>query len=330
MPPPPAPPPPAASSAPVSTGTAVVATAASSPAPTADADAARPAPPWATQAAAQAPAADASPGRDAIPPLVAPRDAPADAAPPAAPVPAGASTSNAAGWILAFALASLAWGIAWRRSRRLAGEARRLERDRRNLHSAHALLQQQSAQLKKLAIHDPLTGVLNRQAFAGDLRELAAQAARFRRPLQLVVFDLDHFKAINDRQGHLAGDAALKLVAGIVREHLDSADLFGRFGGDEFLIACADQPLEACVAIAEAIRAAVEGQAPRHQPPLLGLTLSMGIAHVDAGRADYDTDALFAQADAALYEAKRRGRNRVVVADAALPTAHEPLAHRHL
>ncbi|MGN6513992.1 MAG: GGDEF domain-containing protein [Lysobacteraceae bacterium] len=263
----------------------------------------------------------------AVQAAAAPASGARPASPPAPPAPASGA---AAGWSLAFVLASLAWGIAWRRSRRLAGEAARLERDRRHLQSAHASLQQQSAQLRKLAIHDPLTGVLNRQAFAGELRELAAQAARFRRPLQLVVFDLDHFKAINDRQGHLAGDAALKLVAGIVREHLDSADLFGRFGGDEFLVACADQPLEACVGIAEAIRAAVQAQASQHQPPLPGLSLSMGVAHADPGNG-YDTDALFAQADAALYEAKRRGRNRVVVADASLrATAHADGVHRHL
>lgn len=239
------------------------------------------------------------------------------------------SPGTAGGWISAFALASLAWGIAWRRGRRLAGAAEQLQREQRHLQSAHAHLQAQSAQLKQLAIHDPLTGVLNRQAFANDMRELAERVARFRRPLQLVVFDLDHFKAINDRQGHLVGDAALKLVAGIVREHLDSADLFGRFGGDEFLIACADQPLEACVGVAEAIRSAVHDQAPRHQPPLAGLTLSMGIAHADAATG-YDAEALFAHADAALYEAKRRGRNRVVVADPSLCPAPGPSGHRHL
>jgi diguanylate cyclase (GGDEF)-like protein len=254
-----------------------------------------------------------------------------------APAPSSASASpnditspgTAGGWIFAFVLASLAWGIAWRRSRRLAGAAAQLQREQRHLQSAHAHLQAQSAQLKKLAIHDPLTGVLNRQAFANELRELAERTARFRRPLQLIVFDLDHFKTINDRQGHLAGDAALKLVAGIVREHLDSADLFGRFGGDEFLIACADQPLEACVGVAEAIRSAVYDQASRHQPPLTGLSLSVGIAHADAGTG-YDTDALFAHADAALYEAKRRGRNRVVVADSSLPAAPGLSAVRHL
>jgi diguanylate cyclase (GGDEF)-like protein len=248
---------------------------------------------------------------------------------PASPADTARSRGTAGGWISAFVLASLAWGIAWRRGRRLAGAAEQLQREQRRLQSAHAHLQAQSAQLKQLAVHDPLTGVLNRQAFANELRGLAERVTRFRRPLQLVVFDLDHFKSINDRQGHLAGDAALKLVVGIVREHLDSADLLGRFGGDEFLIASADQPLEACVGVAEAIRAAVDDQAPRHQPPLAGLTLSMGIAHADAGTG-YDTDALFARADAALYEAKRRGRNRVVVADASLPAAPGSSGHRHL
>jgi diguanylate cyclase (GGDEF)-like protein len=151
---------------------------------------------------------------------------------------------------------------------------------------------------------------------------------RFGRPLNLIVFDLDHFKAINDTRGHLAGDAALKLVVGIVREHLVSADLFGRFGGDEFLIACADQSLESCTQLADRIRAAVEHKAPMHGPPLPGLTLSMGIAESNA-EAGYVPDELFARADAALYDAKRLGRNRVVSRAASAEAIAAP-GHRHL
>ncbi|MGH8078190.1 MAG: GGDEF domain-containing protein, partial [Lysobacter sp.] len=154
--------------------------------------------------------------------------------------------------------------------------------------------------------------------------------SRFSRPVNLIVFDLDHFKEINDRQGHLVGDSALKLVVGIVREHLVSADLFGRFGGDEFLIACVDQSLPACASLAETIRAAVEAQAPRHDPPLPGLTVSMGIAQANTD-AGYSAEVLFARADAALYEAKRRGRNAVVVADESVDALPEcGVAHRHL
>ena len=231
-------------------------------------------------------------------------------------------------WILALVLALLAWWASSRRSQRLAQETRQLSRQQRQLRSAHEHLRQQSAHLRNLSIHDPLTGALNRQAFAGELRELIDHLARFGRPLNLIVFDLDHFKAINDQRGHLAGDAALKLVVGIAREHLVSADLLGRFGGDEFLIACADQTLDSCAVLADTIRQAVERKAPLHDPPLPGLTLSMGVAEADP-QAGYDPDELFARADAALYDAKRGGRNRVVTRDAGASGPSAP-GHRHL
>ena len=191
-------------------------------------------------------------------------------------------------------------------------------------------LRVESEQLRQLAILDPLTGTLNRSAFAAELRERVDALSRREKPLQLVVFDLDHFKSINDRSGHLAGDAALKLVAGIVREHLDSDDLFGRFGGDEFLIAFGDQSSDAVAAIAEHIRGAVEREAAAHVPPLTGLSLSVGVAQADA-ETGYDADELFVRADAALYRAKREGRNRVVVAEPALAlTDDAPSTPRHL
>jgi diguanylate cyclase (GGDEF)-like protein len=233
-------------------------------------------------------------------------------------------------WLSALALVLAGWWGARRHTRRLAAESADLIRQQRRLQHAHAHLQSQSEKLRAQSILDPLTGILNRQAFATELRELTEHIARFGRPLNLIVFDLDHFKRINDRHGHLAGDAALKLVVGIVREHLVSEDLFGRFGGDEFLIACADQPLASCCALAESIRCAVETRAAGHQPSLPGLSLSMGVAQADRD-SGYVAAELFARADAALYEAKRLGRNRVVVADADLPQVPAlEHANRHL
>jgi len=231
---------------------------------------------------------------------------------------------------LALSLALLAWWSAMRKSRRLAEEAARLSRQQRQLRSAHAHLRQHSEQLHKLSIHDPLTGTLNRQAFTNELRDALDHLAKFSRSLNLIVFDLDHFKTINDRQGHLAGDNALRLVTGVVRQHLVSDDLFGRFGGDEFLIACADQSMQATAAVAEAIRAGVEAEAATSEPPIIGLTLSLGIAqaNIDMG---YQPDGLFARADAALYAAKHRGRNCVVIADDSVPVPDMPSGkRRHL
>ena len=260
---------------------------------------------------------------------------PAVAMAPAPPALAADAASAGMPWTLAGLAAALGlvlfgWWNARRRSQELALETQQLSRQQMLLKSAHLNLKAQSERLREQSILDPLTGVLNRQAFGNELREMSGHLANYNRPLNLLVFDLDHFKRINDQQGHLAGDAALKLVVGIVREHLVSADLFGRFGGDEFLIACADQPLASCQSLAEQIRAAVEKRAKTHAPPLPGLTLSMGLAQADAD-SGYNAESLFARADAALYEAKRRGRNCVVVADATLPAPSAAAStQRHL
>ena len=259
---------------------------------------------------------------------------------PATPV-APASTADAAQppphagalpWLLlsALGIVMLAWWASVRRSRQLAQETERLSRQQRHLKSAHTHLQQKSEKLQQLSMHDPLTGTLNRQAFAAELRERIDHLAKYNQPLSLIMFDLDHFKAINDRYGHLLGDAALNLVAGVVREHLVSDDLFGRFGGDEFMIACSGHDVTATAALAETLRAAVATRAAEARPPIPGLTLSLGLAQADPV-SGYQPDELFARADAALYRAKQRGRNGVVVADAGqaeLPAASA--VRRHL
>lgn len=299
---------------------------------TTEADAAAPAPVVPADAAAPAPIVPA-PATAAAPIAVPVTHVAASATPVIAPATSAAPDtppSTTRWWALALLLVVGVWWLSWRRSRLLAQETRRLARQHRALQSANSRLQNESQQLRQRATNDPLTGVLNRQAFAAGLRELVEHLAHYDRPVSLIVFDLDHFKTINDRLGHLAGDSALKLVVGIVREHLVSADLFGRFGGDEFLIACADQTPASAALLAETIRAAVEAAAPVHSPALPGLTLSMGVAETDADTG-YSADALFARADAALYEAKRRGRNRVVVADGTLAQAPAAAAAaRHL
>jgi diguanylate cyclase (GGDEF)-like protein len=235
-------------------------------------------------------------------------------------------------WLLAAitVLLLFAWRAAHRKSQVLSDETERLARHQRQLQSAHSQLKSHSEHLRHLAINDPLTGALNRQAFATDLKQVLDHLSRFRRPLNLILFDLDHFKAINDQLGHLAGDKALKLVVGVVRQNLASEDLFGRFGGDEFLIACADQSIDETAALAESIRAAVVREAATSDPPLIGLSLSIGIAQANP-ETGYLPDPLFHRADTALYTAKNAGRNRVVLADDSLaPPPIIGAATRHL
>jgi diguanylate cyclase (GGDEF)-like protein len=260
----------------------------------------------------------------AVPPSVAQTPSAADipatvAAPPTDAPPPG---SNPARWLWLLLPVSLLMGWAWLRSQRhaeaLRDEAERLARHKRQLSTANTALQQQASKLREQAVQDALTGAMTRPAFARQLEEVLLHASHYGKPVALMVFDLDHFKQINDTHGHLSGDAALKLVAGIVRESLASDDLFGRFGGDEFLIACTDHDRAAALALAEHIRTAVTTRAPAENPAFAALSLSIGVAIADGG-AGYRSELLFHRADAALYAAKRAGRNRSVLEDNETP-----------
>ena len=156
------------------------------------------------------------------------------------------------------------------------------------------------------ALIDPLTGILNRKALALRVEELAQQSRLDAQPIGLILGDIDHFKHVNDTHGHAAGDAVLRDVADGLRKSLRAFDLFYRAGGEEFLVLLPGAGVEAAIALAEAMRAAVE------TAPLGGhrVTMSFGVAASAPGDV-FDYEAVFAAADAALYEAKHGGRNRV-------------------
>jgi diguanylate cyclase (GGDEF)-like protein len=156
------------------------------------------------------------------------------------------------------------------------------------------------------AVIDPLTGMLNRNALARRAEELAQQSLVARQPIGLIAGDIDHFKAINDTYGHAAGDAVLADVAHRLRTALRAFDLFYRSGGEEFVVLLPGADLAHATELAEALRAAVA------HAPVGGhaVTMSFGVAASSPGeRFDYET--VFGAADAALYEAKGGGRNRV-------------------
>lgn len=167
-------------------------------------------------------------------------------------------------------------------------------------------------EVSALAIHDGLTGLYNRRHFdaAADLA-----IARFRRrtpagTLSAIMFDLDHFGEFNRLHGHLAGDAALRLFGGILRERLRSADLVARYGGEEFFVLLEDSTVADAVRIADEIRRELEARPIPDADGALHVSVSAGCAEVD--RADPTMVALIGRADAALFAAKRTGRNRVV------------------
>lgn len=165
------------------------------------------------------------------------------------------------------------------------------------------------------AATDPLTGLANRRAGDRALQRLASQAGRLRSPLSVLVIDVDRFKAVNDRYGHDVGDTALEAVARVIDESIRTSDLAVRFGGEEFLVALPDTDLDGAAVVADKVRLAVA--AAELDGLADGITVSIGVSSMpaDAGTVD----GLVRVADRRLLQAKRDGRNRVVVAASAVP-----------
>jgi two-component system cell cycle response regulator len=161
---------------------------------------------------------------------------------------------------------------------------------------------------------DPLTGIGNRLAQREELTQLSARAARNGSTFSVALFDVDHFKLYNDGCGHLAGDEALKAVAGALARQLRAGDALFRYGGEELLVVLADEDLNGAALAGERLRAAVEGLAlphPREERALV--TVSVGVAQREPADQG-DCEQLLKRADAALYRAKTLGRNRVELA----------------
>ena len=168
------------------------------------------------------------------------------------------------------------------------------------------------------AVVDQLTGMLNREALRVRVQELTQQSALIGEPIGLIIGDLDHFNEINDTHGHSVGDTVLKEVAYMVRKQLRAYDLAYRLGGEEFLVLLPGSDLANAAWLAERLRARVGCERVAGE---ISVTISFGVGASVTGEC-FDYAAVFAQADAALYRAKRNGRDRVCLAepaDVALP-----------
>jgi diguanylate cyclase (GGDEF)-like protein len=162
--------------------------------------------------------------------------------------------------------------------------------------------------LREEASHDSLTGALNRGAFEERLEGEMIRARRAIAPLAIVVFDLDHFKRINDSFGHAAGDSVLRGVGELIARSKRRSDAFGRIGGEEFALMLPDTDMAGAAVLCDKLRARVAKIATGGEP----LTVSFGIAEAEDGR---DARTMLEQADRALYAAKRAGRDRAVRED---------------
>ncbi|WP_163269792.1 PleD family two-component system response regulator [Chelativorans alearense] len=168
------------------------------------------------------------------------------------------------------------------------------------------------AQTVEMAVTDPLTGLHNRRYLDSHLRSLFDRSTARKRPLSVMMADIDRFKSINDTFGHDAGDAILKAFAGRLRKNLRGIDLVCRYGGEEFVVVMPDTELVVAEKVAERIRAEIASGpfTTSEGDNAIDVTASLGVAST---RMPGDTvEALMKRADRALYEAKTRGRNRVV------------------
>ncbi len=173
-------------------------------------------------------------------------------------------------------------------------------------------MERREAEQRGFALSDPLTGLLNRRAFDDFGQRMARRRSGLRDTMAVMVLDLDRFKLVNDRHGHDVGDRILKAFADVAEGSVRPTDQLFRMGGEEFCFVLPNTSLDDAITVAERIRMSFESAVVPSSAGPVATTVSIGIA---ATRVTVDMDVLVAAADAALYEAKARGRNRVVVAE---------------
>lgn len=188
----------------------------------------------------------------------------------------------------------------------------RLRKGRQQLAAANEALKDKNKELEILSVTDSLTGLYNRKHLMESLTKEIGRSKRYERPFALLIVDIDHFKKFNDTYGHLAGDEVLRKMGNVFRESIRGCDYAARYGGEEFVIFMPEIGQDDGVTAAERIRASVAKEKIDANGHPVTVTISVGVAsfpeHGD------DAQAIISKADAALYQAKRRGRDRVVLA----------------
>jgi len=202
-----------------------------------------------------------------------------------------------------FALSTQLADKLWATSRKLS-EFMLLERQARKACSEHE-------EVKKQLLLDPLTEIANRQAYIWHCEKEFVRWQRYQRPLTMAVCDIDFFKKINDRHGHLAGDSVLQVVAKILKNRLRSCDFIARYGGEEFVILMPETTGHGAMKALDSMRLLVEKCPLSYSGESVSLTISCGITEFISD--DSSPEDIFKRADAALYEAKNTGRNKIVL-----------------
>jgi diguanylate cyclase (GGDEF)-like protein len=188
-------------------------------------------------------------------------------------------------------------------------EQKRIEAELRNAKDA---LEQALAREQQLAQTDVLTGINNRRNLFKCAEREFNVALRYQRPLSVIMFDIDHFKAVNDTFGHAVGDQILKQVADIASVELRNADVIGRYGGEEFVVVLPMTNVQQACLVAERIRVGVEALRVPTEKGDAKVTLSIGIVEMTGDEQSDSIENLTRRADEAMYAAKQEGRNRIV------------------
>jgi diguanylate cyclase (GGDEF)-like protein len=172
--------------------------------------------------------------------------------------------------------------------------------------------QKQMERLRELATHDGLTGLINYQRFHELLETELARAKRYKIPISMIFADIDYFKQVNDKYGHLSGDHALRIVPKFLQDIVRTCDTVARYGGEEFVIILPETPLDGAVVATERIRKKVPEQQIEYEDKKFTITLSFGVVCYTPGQDITKNDFIYS-ADKALYEAKLTGRNKLCV-----------------
>lgn len=186
------------------------------------------------------------------------------------------------------------------------------------LAAAMETLLESESRYKYLANHDPLTGAMNRRSFIERVKQELNEALRHKTSCGVIMMDIDHFKIFNDTYGHQAGDEALRQFVRIVTDSSRRHDFLGRYGGEEFILFFSHADKTASIIIAERIREAIENNPIHLEIAPVTITASLGIAlaelpeEMDFGKISAYLEVLIKNADMAMYQAKKEGRNKVV------------------
>lgn len=207
----------------------------------------------------------------------------------------------------------------------------RLSSERNKLEARNKELKKKNSLLSQIAITDSLTGLFNRGYIIERLKSEMHRAQRYGEYISLLLIDIDNFKEANDTYGHLSGDKILKKVSKRLASSIRNVDIVGRYGGDEFLTVCPNTDIDGSKILAERIMETINNRKIKLDNHNIIITVSMGVSSISpkpGGSIDSDVIRFINDADAALYKAKARGRNNVVISDGSITSTNTVLREK--